>query len=279
MSWISYTASTHLFKNGDIVRAEKEALAYDHEMDPGSTSIRLLVKTNKGCPRPNKVNQSSSFPNQWHFKPIHFASKQVARSLVYLGDASDPLAFAHSDEMEYPHGAEVRFDCLPSSYDDPDHKSKMRSWKIKCKAGAWVGQSLRCDEDGRPHAQVASGAGAAAGSGTSSPEFNSSCAFVAGTRGADGANVVTFFGDERLEEGVSRHFEPGAELVHRCVDIGKYEFEGGGLTRRQRCVGGMWDGDGVSFRCLGLNQLHGYDLQTPPTILIRSVRGRAVKYR
>ena len=56
MGWISYTASTHLFKNGDIVRAEKEALAFDHEMDPGSTSIRILLKTNKGCPRPNKVN-------------------------------------------------------------------------------------------------------------------------------------------------------------------------------------------------------------------------------
>ena len=56
MGWISYTASTHLFKNGDIVRAEKEALAFDHEMDPGSTSIRILVKTNKGCPRPKKVS-------------------------------------------------------------------------------------------------------------------------------------------------------------------------------------------------------------------------------
>ena len=56
MGWISYTAGTHLFKNGDIVRAEKEALAFDHEMDPGSTSIRILVKTNKGCPRPKKVS-------------------------------------------------------------------------------------------------------------------------------------------------------------------------------------------------------------------------------
>ena len=176
--------------------------------------------------------------------------------------------------MEYPHGAEVRFDCLPSSYDDPDHKTKMRSWKIKCRSGAWLGESLRCnDEDGRPHAH-AHGPSPSGSSSSSSPEFNSSCAFVAGTRGgADGANVVTFFGDERLEEGVSRHLEPGAELVHRCVDIGKYEFEGGGRSRRQRCVGGMWDGDGgggVASRCLGLNQLHGYDLQTPPTILIRS---------
>ena len=201
------------------------------------------------------------------FTPVRCVPNKVARSLVYLGDASDPLAFAHSDEMEYPHGAEVRFDCLPSSYDDPDHKTKMRSWKIKCTSGAWVGESLQCDEHGNP---LGLSDAAAAAAGSSSPEFNSSCAFVAGADGADGANVVTFFGDERLEEGVARHFEPGAELVHRCVDVGKYEFEGGGRGRQQRCVGGMWDGGGVSSRCLGLNQLHGYDLQTPPTILIRS---------
>ena len=209
------------------------------------------------------------FPNPYHVQiitPIQFVSNKVAGSLVYLGDASDPLAFAHSDEMEYPHGAEVRFDCLPSSYDDPDHKTRMRSWKIKCRAGAWVGQSLQCDEEGKPLRL----SGAAAGEGSVSPKFNSSCTFVAGTDGAEGANVVTFFGDERLEEGVERHFEPGAELVHRCADIGKYEFEGGGRSRQRRCVGGMWDGGGMSSRCLGLNQLHGYDLQMPPTILIRS---------
>lgn len=65
MGWISYTASTHLFQNGDIERAEKEALAFDHEMDPGSTSIRILVKTNKGCPRPNKVNVSHFYQIYW----------------------------------------------------------------------------------------------------------------------------------------------------------------------------------------------------------------------
>ena len=211
-----------------------------------------------------------------HPSNLYPISNEVEGSLVYLGDASDPLAFAHSDEMEYPHGAEVRFDCLPSSYDDPDHKRKMRSWKIRCKSGAWVGESRRCDEEGMPRGP-ASTSGIGAGDSVSSfPEFNSSCAFVAGTRGgAEGANVVSFFGDERLEEGVERRFEPGAELMHRCLDIGKYEFEGGGRSRQQRCVGGMWDGGGVgggvASRCLGLNQLHGFDLQTPPTILIRSV--------
>ena len=251
MLWLSYTASTQLFQDGDIQRAEKEALSFDHELDNpgGSTSIRILGKTKtiKGCQKPNKV----------------------AGSLIYFGESSDDsLAIAFTDdELEYPHGTEVRFDCLPTwYYNDLDGggDGKMRSWRIVCKSGAWMGESLQCGDDGKLLANT----------GTSSHHFNSSCRYRAR---ADKDNVVTFFGDEQLKEGIVRVLQPGAELIHRCIDIGKYEFEGmpaadtgtGGRLRRQRCVGGVLDGDATP-RCRGLNQLHGYDLHMPPTILVRS---------
>ncbi len=56
-------------------------------------------------------------------------------------------------------------------------------------------------------------------------------------------------------------------LVHPA---GKYALRG---SVRRRCVaGGRWDGERP--RCEGLNQLHGYSSDRPPTILVRHRGGR-----
>ena len=244
--WISYTASTQLFQDSDFQRTEKEALSSDHELEGPGVSISVQTKSIKGCQKPNKV----------------------AGSLIYFsGTSDDSLRTALTDEeFEYPHGTEVRFDCLPTwhyNYPDGGEGKKMRRWRIVCKSGVWIGESLHCRDDKKLLAST----------GTASNQFNSSCRYRAQ---AEKDNVVTFFGDEQLKDGIVRVIQPGAELIHRCVDIGKYEFEGtptmdtgtGGRLRRQRCIGGVLEGDGV-VRCQGLNQQHGYDLHMPPTILIR----------
>jgi len=74
----------------------------------------------------------------------------------------------------FPHGSEVRFDCLPSIYEPEDEDEDdyyeeseendekdldggttskpplFRSWKIKCVDGQWRGEALGCDSAGRP---------------------------------------------------------------------------------------------------------------------------------
>jgi hypothetical protein len=56
----------------------------------------------------------------------------------------------------YPHGTQIRFDCLPTNDDvadeglDDANDGKLRSWKIVCKSGSWVGESHGCDENGNP---------------------------------------------------------------------------------------------------------------------------------
>ena len=125
--WISYTAGSHLFENGDIERVASRN--FDDDLDPGTT-IRRLTMTHEGCTKPEKI----------------------AGSLIYLDNSAEPLPpFAHADEMRYPHGAVVRFDCLPDEDEDGDDGGRrMRSWKIVCKSGEWVGEAQKCDEDGKP---------------------------------------------------------------------------------------------------------------------------------
>ena len=137
-----------------------------------------------------------------------------------------------------------------------------RSWKIVCNDGRWTGVSLGCDDSGRPLLEEEDPA--------LSP-FNASCPYLPN----EANNVVAFYGDRELPTRcvllfspstdvlilnvwycpfksccfcVSRYedesqpperFEPGAELVFRCTDIGKYRLEG---SVRRRCVGGTWDG-------------------------------------
>lgn len=65
-------------------------------------------------------------------------------------------------------------------------------------------------------------------------------------------NLEAFQGDRRITDD-ALHFPPGAELVFRCKDIGKYSLVG---SVRRRCVYGDWDG--VKPSCFGLSQENDY---------------------
>ncbi len=258
-SWpgaFEYSVSPFLVPDGDL----NGALKGDGKPDFGVTTTRLIQPL-LGCPQPDKVSGS----------------------LVYLRDAREPMTlFPVSDSQEgvtFPHGAEVRFDCLPAEptgplpgdddyeyyydeesedyeegeaeYDEEEEdedttetpslttvtsnttKPLMRSWKIMCLNGRWQGRAGNCDGEGRPildhesaaskdHAEVSSS------SSFSSPAFNASCPFPERGRPLE-SNMAVFHGDRQLSgaakegggEVEEEQFEPGAELVYRCVDIGK----------------------------------------------------------
>jgi len=143
------------------------------------------------------------------------------------------LHLPYNDIMRsFPHGSEVRFDCLPSEYvttpeptdEDyfqPDRKKDnatkpvFRSWKIKCEDGEWRGEPMTCDDEGNAVDEEAN-----------KSKFNASCPFggLAAEHGEDGRSrgaVVAFFGDRELNWTREERFEPGVELVFRCVDIGE----------------------------------------------------------
>ena len=65
-------------------------------------------------------------------------------------------------------------------------------------------------------------------------------------------NLVTFNGDMKVMDEIAE-FPPGAELVTRCADIGKYALIG---SVRRRCINGEWDG--VKPACFGLSQENNY---------------------
>lgn len=80
-------------------------------------------------------------------------------------------------------------------------------------------------------------------------------------------NVVSFYNDQQIREDIVE-FPPGAVLVSRCIDIGKYAMIG---SNKRRCIGGEWDGQKPS--CFGLNQENDYAMEKPPTILFRHQNG------
>ena len=113
-------------------------------------------------------------------------------------------------DVRFPHGTEVRFDCLSGdSGKIATSSNPLRSWKIACLDGQWTGISMSC---GNP-------LGSEDLTGKSS--FNASCPFRPPS--ADSA-VVAFADDRQLTTSPDGHlemFEPGAEVIYRCVDIGK----------------------------------------------------------
>ncbi|CAL4084147.1 unnamed protein product, partial [Meganyctiphanes norvegica] len=145
-------------------------------------------------------------------------------------------------DKKFPDGSEVTFTCIENSIGDKT------SWKVKCEDGAWVGRPLSCDTN--------------ATEGDITDIGNKTCSF----RNTE-PNVVTFFGDQQITEEIVE-FEAGTELVSRCVDIGKYAFNG---SHYRRCVHGTWTGEKPV--CFGLNQESDYALEKPPTILFRHARG------
>ena len=124
----------------------------------------------------------------------------------------------------------------------------LRSWRILCEDGDWTGRPLECDDSGKPVPEVSDSGGGGDGGGVeraggggegseSHFPFNSPCPFPE-KEGALESNIVAFHGDRRLNqvaEGQTEHFEPGTELVYRCVDIGKGRGERkGGRERMQK---------------------------------------------
>ncbi len=124
----------------------------------------------------------------------------------------------------------------------------LKSWRILCEDGDWTDRPLECDDSGRPVPEVSDSSGSGDGGGVeraggggegseSHFPFNSSCPFPK-EKSALESNIVAFHGDRRLNqaaEGQTEHFEPGTELVYRCVDIGKGRGERkGGRERMQK---------------------------------------------
>ena len=118
--------------------------------------------------------------------------EHVEGTLIYKGNSQQPLG---SEQSNIAHGTEVRFDCL---------KAKQRSWKIVCHNGRWMGISLGCDKDGGE---------------VSRPVFNGSCAF---SGPPPDSHLATFYDLLEVKAGSEEvMYEPGAELLFRCVDIGE----------------------------------------------------------
>ena len=109
------------------------------------------------------------------------------------------------------------------SVEDMLKKEKYRSWTIICNDGKWIGRSLGCDENGHPLLDEET-------AGVDYNPFNASCPYVNDPEN----NIVAFHGDREVKasddkpegyvEGVpyKEYFEPGAELVFRCNDIGNF---------------------------------------------------------
>ena len=92
---------------------------------------------------------------------------------------------------------------------------KYRSWKIVCNDGRWIGMSLGCDDNGQPI--LDDEAASAVTGGVDYNPFNASCPYL----GTAESNLVAFYGDREVKKNTIERFEPGAELVFRCTDIGR----------------------------------------------------------
>ncbi|XP_041978220.1 uncharacterized protein LOC121732407 isoform X2 [Aricia agestis] len=140
----------------------------------------------------------------------------------------------------YPHGTEVTFRCIASIM------GEKTTWILICENGNWVGKSFNCEELEAQSEELLS---------------NNTCTFR-----NEEPHVVSFYNDLEITETVD--FPPGAVIISRCSDIGKYAMVG---SQTRRCIGGVWDG--VKPTCFGLNQENDYAMEKPPTILFRHSNG------
>eukprot|EP00095_Tigriopus_kingsejongensis_P012469 maker-scaffold323_size206388-snap-gene-0.11 protein:Tk12469 transcript:maker-scaffold323_size206388-snap-gene-0.11-mRNA-1 annotation:"von willebrand factor type egf and pentraxin domain-containing protein 1" len=247
---LAISSSLHLVENGDIQTVLNKAQNADSHSGIASSAPQF-IRAKASCPQPSRTDGS----------------------LIYATDSHEPLSIYAREvlqpgmEIQFPHGTQVKFDCLPATLQGDERNASdpgndlLQSWKIVCEDGHWVGQSQGCDEQGRPlledEAEAAKKRAA----------FNASCPYLPSPMSE--SHLVVFYNDKRLfaEDG-EHHFEPGAELLFRCEDIGKYVLEG---SQRRRCIGGVWDG--LPPLCRGLNQLHDYAPEIAPTILLRHKNG------
>ncbi|GAB0099339.1 locomotion-related protein Hikaru genki [Sergentomyia squamirostris] len=145
------------------------------------------------------------------------------------------LVYKNSEELEpsrvvYPPGTEITFNCIASI------AGERTTWKIICEHGVWIGRSLNC--------------------------LNTSCLFH-----NNEPNVVSFYNDLEIREEVVE-FPPGAVIISRCVDIGKFVLMGSNV---RSCIHSEWN---VSKPiCYGLNQENDYAMEKSPTILFRHQNG------
>ncbi|XP_071532550.1 LOW QUALITY PROTEIN: sushi, von Willebrand factor type A, EGF and pentraxin domain-containing protein 1-like [Panulirus ornatus] len=146
------------------------------------------------------------------------------------------------DEM-FPDGTTLTFNCKTNNI------GVKTTWDMTCVDGAWQGRHIpsTCSAEGADEEQNFG---------------NKSC-----TWRKSEPNVVTFYDDKELTEEVME-FTPGAQLVSRCVDIGKFALIG---DTQRRCIDGVWTGDKPA--CVGLNQENDYSVDKAPTILFRNERG------
>ncbi|CAK1543665.1 unnamed protein product [Leptosia nina] len=164
--------------------------------------------------------------------------ERVQGTLIYR-DGSD-VNETYDIADTYPHGVKITFSCIASIM------GEKTTWKIICENGNWVGKSFNCEELDAQSEELIS---------------NNTCTFR-----NEEPHVVSFFNDLEITETVE--FPPGAVIVSRCSDIGKYALTG---SQTRRCIGGTWDG--VKPTCFGLNQENDYAMEKPPTILFRHANG------
>ncbi|XP_066943300.1 sushi, von Willebrand factor type A, EGF and pentraxin domain-containing protein 1-like isoform X2 [Macrobrachium rosenbergii] len=152
------------------------------------------------------------------------------------------LAEGEGDET-FPDGTKVVFSCSTNNIGEKN------TWDMKCVDGNWEGLRFpnSCGADGADEEE----------------NFGNRTCLWRKTE----PNVVTFYNDQEITEEMVE-FEPGAQLVSRCVDIGKYALVG---DTHRRCVDGVWSGEKPV--CFGLNQENDYSLDKAPTILFRNERG------
>nr|XP_042910927.1 sushi, von Willebrand factor type A, EGF and pentraxin domain-containing protein 1 [Parasteatoda tepidariorum] len=171
--------------------------------------------------------------------------ERLHNTLLYRGSTFiQPPGYSTQQQSEgnryFPNGTQVLFKCLSA------YSGKKTTWKIVCQDGVWVGRPHNCDS--RPPVDH---------------NHNKSCIFRRPHQ-----DVVAFVQDKKLNVEIGK-FPAGTELVYRCVDIGKFSFEG---SIRRRCVGGQWTGSEPV--CSGLSQEYDYALEKAPTILFRNQIGQ-----
>ncbi|CAG4983211.1 unnamed protein product [Parnassius apollo] len=199
-------------------------------------------------PRPTSEYQSGSdivrediseLEPDLHGKPVLECGPpaRVQGTLIYR----DGTEVDGSLGMEgYPHGTEITFKCIASIM------GEKTTWKLICEHGDWVGKSFNCEELEAQSEELLN---------------NNSCTFR-----NEEPHVVSFYNDLEITETVD--FPPGAVIISRCSDIGKYAMTG---SQTRKCIGGSWDG--VKPTCFGLNQENDYAMEKPPTILFRHSQG------
>ncbi|EDV98774.1 uncharacterized protein LOC6566632 isoform X2 [Drosophila grimshawi] len=144
------------------------------------------------------------------------------------------LVYKNPDHAEidgaYDSGTEIFFNCIPNAAGD------RQTWRIICDNGQWIGRSYNCE--------------------------NGTCLFK-----NNEPNVVSFYNDLEIREDIVE-FPPGATIISRCVDIGKFSMTG---SHDRTCIHSEWTN--TKPVCSGLNQENDYAMEKAPTILFRHQNG------